>query len=67
MNLNLNERSDNVLDFFQFLEKETRDKILSPYKKVLKWIDDTKNATRPPFDEFHATLFAVAEKLQSKK
>lgn len=51
----------------QFIDKETRDRILSPYKKVLKWIDDTKNATQPQFDEIHAALFAVVEQLQSQK
>lgn len=54
----------------QFLEKDNRERILSPYKRVLKWIDDTKNATQPHFDEIHEALFSVVEKLpelQSQK
>ncbi|XP_074333889.1 glutathione S-transferase T1-like [Apium graveolens] len=33
-----------------------RNRILSPYKKVLQWIEDTRNATNPYFDELHIYL-----------
>nr|KAJ0196603.1 hypothetical protein LSAT_V11C700367650 [Lactuca sativa] len=41
----------------EFLSEKDYLRILSPYKKVLQWIKDTKNATAPYFDEIHMTLF----------
>ncbi|CAH1449639.1 unnamed protein product [Lactuca virosa] len=41
----------------EFLSEKDYRRILSPYKKVLQWIKDTKNATAPYFDEIHMTLF----------
>ncbi|KAI3707012.1 hypothetical protein L6452_25167 [Arctium lappa] len=32
-------------------------RILSPYKKVVRWMEDTKSATAPHFDEVHEVLF----------
>ncbi|KAG9156509.1 hypothetical protein Leryth_006503 [Lithospermum erythrorhizon] len=46
------------------LNDEDRNRILGPYKKVLKWIEDTKDATSPHFDEVHDVLNQVKEKLQ---
>lgn len=46
------------------MNEKDRDRILGPHKKVLKWIDDTKNVTRPHFDEVHSVLFKVKEKLK---
>nr|GEY14645.1 glutathione S-transferase T1-like [Tanacetum cinerariifolium] len=37
------------------LEKD-HDRILSPYKKVVQWIEDTKGATTPHFDEVHGAI-----------
>ncbi|WCJ26265.1 Glutathione S-transferase T1 [Euphorbia peplus] len=41
----------------EFLEEDDRKRILGPFKKVQQWIDDTKTATNPHFDEVHETLF----------
>ncbi|XP_065858258.1 glutathione S-transferase T1-like [Euphorbia lathyris] len=41
----------------EFLEEDVRKRILEPFKKVQQWIEDTKNATNPHFDEVHETLF----------
>ncbi|KAI3792446.1 hypothetical protein L2E82_06326 [Cichorium intybus] len=32
-------------------------RIMSPYKKVKKWIDDVRSASAPHFDEVHEYLF----------
>ncbi|CAI9094027.1 OLC1v1029670C1 [Oldenlandia corymbosa var. corymbosa] len=48
----------------EVLDEEIRSRILGPHKKVLKWIDDTKNATQPHFDEIHTILLKVKEKLK---
>ncbi|CAA3025307.1 glutathione S-transferase T1 [Olea europaea subsp. europaea] len=48
----------------EVVNEKDRDRILGPHKKVLKWINDTKNATRPHFDEVHSVLFKVKEKLK---
>ncbi|KAL3499352.1 hypothetical protein ACH5RR_038445 [Cinchona calisaya] len=47
----------------ELLDDEVRTRILGPHKKVIKWIDDTRNATQPHFDEMHAILFKVKKKL----
>lgn len=51
----------------QIVEEKDRDRILSPYSKVQKWIDDTKKATMPHFDEIHAALFRLKQKLQKQR
>ncbi|KAL3652663.1 Glutathione S-transferase theta-1 [Castilleja foliolosa] len=43
------------------------ERILGPHERALKWIDDTKNATAPYFDEIHAILPPVKEKLKELK
>ncbi|XP_009796155.1 glutathione S-transferase T1-like [Nicotiana sylvestris] len=50
----------------EFVDEKDRDRILSPHKNVLKWIDDVKSATAPHFDEIHATLFKVKEIFQKQ-
>lgn len=50
-------KSKQNFSCFQFLSEKDYLRILSPYKKVLQWIKDTKNATAPYFDEIHMTLF----------
>ncbi|KAJ4965228.1 hypothetical protein NE237_017077 [Protea cynaroides] len=37
-------------------------RFLSPYRKVLQWIEDMRNATNPHFDEAHEVLFEVKAK-----
>ncbi|XP_076897567.1 glutathione S-transferase T1-like [Bidens hawaiensis] len=49
----------------QLLSAEHHDRILSPYKKVLKWVEDTKNATAPYFEEFHGVLFKAREEYRA--
>ncbi|XP_057775768.1 glutathione S-transferase T1 [Salvia miltiorrhiza] len=51
----------------ELVDEKDRERILGPHKRVMKWIDDTKNATRPHFDEVHSVLFKVKEKLQSTR
>ncbi|KAJ8538647.1 hypothetical protein K7X08_029943 [Anisodus acutangulus] len=51
----------------EVLDEKDRDRLLSPHKNVLKWIDEVKNATAPHFDEIHTTLFKVKEMLHLKK
>ncbi|KAI3707013.1 hypothetical protein L6452_25169 [Arctium lappa] len=41
----------------ELLSEEDRNRILSPYKKVVQWMEDTKRATAPHFDEVHRVLF----------
>ncbi|KAK6117079.1 hypothetical protein DH2020_049124 [Rehmannia glutinosa] len=48
----------------ELVDEKDRERILGPHQRVLKWIDDTKNATRPHFDEVHSILFKVKDKLK---
>ena len=49
------------------LDEKDRLRVLGPYKKVLQWMEDTKNATNPHFNEVHKLLFKVKEKLQNQR
>lgn len=51
----------------QLVDEKDRERIIGPYKKVLKWIDDVKQAIQPHFDEVHTTLFHVKEMLKQKR
>ncbi|EYU38357.1 hypothetical protein ABFS82_05G102200 [Erythranthe guttata] len=48
----------------ELVDEKDRERIMGPHPKVLKWIDDTKKATRPHFDEVHSILFKVKEKMK---
>ncbi|XP_011072471.1 glutathione S-transferase T1 [Sesamum indicum] len=48
----------------EVVDEKDRERILGPHQRVLKWIDDTKNATQPYFDEVHSILSKVKEKLK---
>ncbi|XP_065858257.1 glutathione S-transferase T1-like [Euphorbia lathyris] len=52
-----------------FLEEDDRKRILGPFKKVQQWVENTKNAASPHFNEVHETIFrqvrAMAKKQQS--
>nr|XP_043634020.1 glutathione S-transferase T1-like [Erigeron canadensis] len=50
----------------EFLSEKDRNRILSPYKKVLQWIDDTKTATAPHFDEVHGILFKAQKVIRER-
>ncbi|KAI3933282.1 hypothetical protein MKW92_037103 [Papaver armeniacum] len=43
---------------FEILHEKDRIRILTPYKKVLKWIEDTRIATSPHFEEVHKAILA---------
>ncbi|XP_019171130.1 PREDICTED: glutathione S-transferase T1-like isoform X2 [Ipomoea nil] len=51
----------------EVLDDKERERIISPYKKVLKWMEDVKEAIQPHFDEVHTTLFHVKEMLKQKR
>ncbi|PWA63766.1 glutathione S-transferase [Artemisia annua] len=51
----------------ELLSKKDHDRILSPYKKVLQWIEDTKSVTAPHFDEVHGILFKVQKRIRERK
>ncbi|KAL2516737.1 Glutathione S-transferase T1 [Abeliophyllum distichum] len=48
-------------------DTKDRDRILGPRKRILKWVDDTKNATAPYFEEIHSIIYPTKEKLQKLK
>ncbi|KAK3012552.1 hypothetical protein RJ639_009343, partial [Escallonia herrerae] len=48
----------------EVLDEEDRNRILSPHKKVLQLIEETRTATRPHFDELHAILYKVKARLR---
>ncbi|KAJ7944908.1 Glutathione S-transferase [Quillaja saponaria] len=51
----------------EVLDEKDRERILVPYKKVLQWIEDTRYATRPHFDEVHNILYKAKRKFQEKR
>ncbi|KAL0331246.1 UNVERIFIED_CONTAM: Glutathione S-transferase T1 [Sesamum angustifolium] len=51
----------------EFADEEDRERILGPHKRILKWIEDTKNATAPYFDEIHSIMVPIREKLKELK
>ncbi|XP_051151538.1 glutathione S-transferase T1-like [Andrographis paniculata] len=51
----------------EFAEESERERLLGPHKRILKWIEDTKTATAPYFDEVHAVIAPIREKLQGLK
>ncbi|KAL0312614.1 UNVERIFIED_CONTAM: Glutathione S-transferase T1 [Sesamum radiatum] len=50
----------------EFADEEDRERIVGP-KRILKWIEDTKNATAPYFDEIHSIMVPIREKLKELK
>ncbi|OAY59823.1 glutathione S-transferase T1 [Manihot esculenta] len=51
----------------EVLDENDRSRILAPYKKVQQWIEDTRQATRPHFDEVHKILFKAKARLQKQR
>lgn len=51
----------------ELLGDKDRDRILAPHKRVQQWIEATKNAARPHFDEVHTILFRAKAKLQEQR
>ncbi|GFZ01412.1 glutathione S-transferase THETA 1 [Actinidia rufa] len=50
----------------EVVDEKSRNQILGPHKKVQRWIEDTKRATQPHFEEVHGILFKVKAKLQNQ-
>ncbi|KAH1106229.1 hypothetical protein J1N35_009997 [Gossypium stocksii] len=50
----------------EVLDEKDRHRLLGPYKKVQQWIEHTRNATSPHFDNVHNILMKVKEKLKNK-
>ncbi|KAI3897696.1 hypothetical protein MKW92_037662 [Papaver armeniacum] len=48
----------------EILDDKDRRRILSPFKKVLKWIENTRIATSPHFEEAHNILFKAKSKIK---
>ncbi|WMV43875.1 hypothetical protein MTR67_037260 [Solanum verrucosum] len=51
----------------EILDEKDRERIIGPYKRVLKWIDDTKNAMEPHFQEVHVILYKAKEKFHKQR
>ena len=49
------------------MDEKDRNRILGPYKKVQQWIENTRNATQPHFDEVHKIIMKAKEKLQNQR
>ncbi|KAB1223233.1 Glutathione S-transferase T1 [Morella rubra] len=47
----------------EVLDEKDYSRILGPHKRVQQWIEDTRNATRPHFDEVHNILYKLKTKL----
>ncbi|KAJ0670376.1 putative glutathione transferase [Helianthus annuus] len=50
----------------EILSEELHDRILSPYKKVLQWVENTKSATTPHFEEIHGVLFKTKKEFRAQ-
>ena len=50
----------------QLLSDEDRDRIFSPYKKVVEWMEDTISATAPHFHEVHGLLFKAQKRIRGQ-
>ncbi|XP_075508186.1 glutathione S-transferase T1-like [Primulina tabacum] len=55
------------VSFRNVVDEEDRDRILGPHKRILKWIENVRNATGPYFDELHSILLHVREKLKERR
>ncbi|KAL5188767.1 Glutathione S-transferase T1 [Glycine soja] len=51
----------------EVLDEKDRSRILSPYKKVLQWIEDTRTATNPHFEEVHNILYKAKKKFEQQR
>ncbi|TKY60616.1 Glutathione S-transferase T1 [Spatholobus suberectus] len=52
---------------FEVLDEKDRSRLLSPYKKVVQWIEDTRTATNPHFEEVHNILYRVKKKFELQR
>ncbi|CAA2968825.1 glutathione S-transferase T1-like [Olea europaea subsp. europaea] len=51
----------------ELVETKDRDRILSHHNRILKWVEDTKSAAAPHFEELHSLMSPAKEKLLSLK
>ncbi|XP_023552205.1 glutathione S-transferase T1-like [Cucurbita pepo subsp. pepo] len=51
----------------ELLDEKDRSRILGPYQKVREWVENTKNAANPHFDEVHKLLFKLKATLQKQR
>lgn len=51
----------------QLLDEKDRIRILGPHKKVQQWVENTKTATSPCFDEVHNVLFKAKARFQEQR
>ncbi|XP_054808450.1 glutathione S-transferase T1-like [Prosopis cineraria] len=50
----------------ELLDEKDRDCILGPHEKVQHWIESTRNATKPHFDEVHNVLYMLKTRIRVK-
>ncbi|KAM7525736.1 hypothetical protein LguiA_015638 [Lonicera macranthoides] len=48
----------------EVVDEKDRNRILGPHKKVMQWMEDTKKATQPHFDELHTIVYKIKGRLQ---
>ncbi|KAF8033013.1 hypothetical protein BT93_D1793 [Corymbia citriodora subsp. variegata] len=51
----------------ELLGDQDRDRILAPYKKVQKWVESTRKAMQPHFDEVHQVLMKAKTRFQMQR
>ncbi|KAG6577187.1 Glutathione S-transferase T1, partial [Cucurbita argyrosperma subsp. sororia] len=51
----------------ELLDEKDRSRILGPYQKVREWVENTRNAANPHFDEVHKLLFKLKATLQKQR
>ncbi|XP_022931512.1 glutathione S-transferase T1-like [Cucurbita moschata] len=51
----------------ELLDEKDHSRILGPYQKVREWVENTRNAANPHFDEVHKLLFKLKATLQKQR
>ncbi|PON62849.1 S-crystallin [Parasponia andersonii] len=51
----------------EVLDEKDRIRILGPHKQVQQWIENTRNATSPHFDEVHNVLFKAKARFEEQR
>ncbi|KAL5537894.1 hypothetical protein UlMin_042334 [Ulmus minor] len=51
----------------ELVDDKERERILGPHKKILEWIENTKNATKPHFDEVSGKLYQAKAIFQKQR
>ncbi|OAY59822.1 glutathione S-transferase T1 [Manihot esculenta] len=50
----------------ELLDENDRNRFLEPHKKIQQWIENTKNAIKPYFEELHDVLYQLSATLRKK-